>query len=526
MTFSRRSFMKWAAMVSTVAVTTSSRAGILPLARNGLSETGLRPDLLPSRQEVWDNLAWMAKLGPKYTGNKAHVTFVDFLADQMKKYGLEVNRDTYTFPRWEAKRWEISIQPASGASFKPAVTSYFPYSGQTPAAGVAGELVYAGFYRPQPPPVTAPGAQFDIATVMANIGAAEAKAFDLSNVNGKIVLVDFATGSREYGKDYQDWGVYPSDAHFPEAVRPARAAINDLTKFHKAGALAVILAWTDVSDANAQDQYTPFSRPPQGIPGLYVGKETGAKLKALAKGGGAKATVVLEADTIENSATDGVTATLPGTTSDEIIMVNTHTDGPNATEENGAIACLALAKYFAAMPRSERKRTLIFPMVTGHFALPWVPAIFGFIKKYPDTIKKTVATLTVEHLACQEWMDDATATHYKYTGQNQWSVAITEYKAMADILLQALQGSEDTKTGVVNPVHGGWLGEGAGPNVAGIPTIGYIPQPNYLLAGTRNGCIDKLDSKLLHSQIQVFAKALHRIDSMSAAELKVKSSKG
>jgi hypothetical protein len=152
-----------------------------------------------------------------------------------------------------------------------------------------------------------------------------------------------------------------------------------------------------------------------------------------------------------------------------------------------------------------------------------VPSIFGFIKKYPDIIKKTVGTLTIEHLACQEWMDDATASHYKYTGEKQWSVAITEYKNMANILLEALQGSRDKKTGVVNPVHGGWIGEGAGPNTAGIPTIGYIPQPNYLLAGPQNCCIDKLDKVLLHSQVAVFANAIHKIDSTSAAELKLKA---
>jgi len=61
--------------------------------------------------------------------------------------------------------------------------------------------------------------------------------------------------------------------------------VNDLTKSQKARALGVILAWTDVSDANAADQYTPFSRPPQGVPGLYVGRETGSKLKQLAANG-------------------------------------------------------------------------------------------------------------------------------------------------------------------------------------------------------------------------------------------------
>jgi len=59
-----------------------------------------------------------------------------------------------------------------------------------------------------------------------------------------------------------------------------------------------------------------------------------------------------------------------------------------------------------------------------------------------------------------------------------------------------------------------------GAALVGIPVIGYIPQPNYLLAGPADGCIEKLSPELLHSQIQVFAKLLHAIDTMTAAQLK------
>src|SRR5262245_64598555 len=90
------------------------------------------------------------------------------------------------------------------------------------------------------------------------------------------------------------------------------------------------------------------------------------------------------------------------------------------------------------------------------------------------------------------------------------SVAITPSQRMAQELLAALPGSRD-RASVVNPVNGGWLGEGSSLSRAGIPTIGYIPQPNYLLAGPPDGCIDKLSPELMHSQIQVFAKLLHAL---------------
>jgi len=305
--------------------------------------------------------------------------------------------------------------------------------------------------------------------------------------------------------------------------------VGDLTPFQKAGAVGVILVWTDISDANAADQYTPFSRPPQNIPALYVGRDTGAKLRALA-GSGTKATVVLEADVFPDTPTDTLVAMLPGVSRNEIIIINTHTDGPNAIEENGALGIVALAKYFSRIPRHDRKRTIVCPLTTGHFAGPWVPSMRGIITKYPDLIKKAVAAVTVEHLGCEEWIDVAARDNienvenienieYRATGKHEWSVAITPSKAMADILIESLEGSQD-RAGVVNPVNGGFLGEGAGLSRAGIPTIGYIPQPNYLLAGPADGCIEKLNADLMHSQIQVFAKLIHKIDAMPAGQLK------
>lgn len=113
--------------------------------------------------------------------------------------------------------------------------------------------------------------------------------------------------------------------------------------------------------------------------------------------------------------------------------------------------------------------------------------------------------------------------HYKPTGENEWAVAITEYASTGHILVDALQGSSDENTAVVNPVHGGWLGEGGSLARAGVPTIGYIPQPNYLLAGPADGCIEKLSPERLHAAIEVFAKVIRKMDTMTAAELKVKS---
>src|SRR5262249_25569930 len=102
-----------------------------------------------------------------------------------------------------------------------------------------------------------------------------------------------------------------------------------LTAFAKAGALGVIFGWTDVSDENAAYQYIPWSKPLQAIPALWVGRESGAALRSLAAMG-ARASMTLEAALVPESRIDALIATLPGTSSEEALVVHTHTDGTNA----------------------------------------------------------------------------------------------------------------------------------------------------------------------------------------------------
>ncbi len=490
MPFSRRGFMKWAASLSAFAVASRARADMLPFFTESTG-TEFRPALLPSQKEVWEHVQWMAGLGPKFTGNKAHTEFVEFLATQLQSLGLEVTRDLYTFPRWEAKRWGIGVQPASGQAFQVPVTSYWPYSGQTPADGVTGELVDGGTHP----------------------------AYRLSGVEGKIVFVDIANEPGAWGEMYQPWGVLPPGTDLPATHSMLRSPVNKLAPFREAGAAAVILGWTNVSDANAADQYAPFGSALQNIPALYVGRESGARLKAMAAND-ARATAVLEADTFPDAPTETIIGTLPGNSADEVIIVNTHTDGSNALQENGGIGIVALAKYFSRIPRAERRRTMVFVLSTGHFANSYVPSIRGVIAKHPELIQKTVAALTVEHLGSREWVDDAALKNYKPTGRDEWVLALTRLKSTGDVMLDAFQGLGDRRIAVINPVKGGFFGEGNALAAAGVPTAAFMAAPDYLCAASPNGCIDKLSAELIHIQLQALAKALHRMHAMSAGELK------
>src|SRR5262249_46668192 len=146
-----------------------------------------------------------------------------------------------------------------------------------------------------------------------------------------------------------------------------------------------------------EGQYAPFGRPFADLPCVWVGEKTGADLRRIAAEGG-KATIVLEATIAPNTPTETLYGILPGA-SEEIILVHTHSDGPNAVEENAPIGVVALAKYLASLPKGTLKRTFLFTMTTGHMAYsPTAKSWRGFEEKHPDLVKRAVGALVFEHL--------------------------------------------------------------------------------------------------------------------------------
>jgi hypothetical protein len=304
---------------------------------------------------------------------------------------------------------------------------------------------------------------------------------------------------------------------------------EDLAGYKKAGAAGVIIGWSNLSDGQATGQNWPFGRPLQDIPALLVGRDTGAKLRQMASAG-ATATITLEADVFQNAGTDALVGTLPGAT-DEVVIVNTHTDGPNVIQENAGIVLVALARYFAKVPKGSRRRTLVFSQNTGHDVGAYVPGTQGgFIERHPDVVKKAVASVAIEHLGCREWRDDEAHSRYTATGHDELTYAMTNHQALAKLELEAVRGTAERRIAVVKPTaKGRYLGVGGGLARTGLPTLGYYASPTYLNLEAPDGCISKLSKTLFYGQVISLAKLLLKIDAVSAADLKapaVPSSQG
>lgn len=486
---SRRQFLESSAKISTAAVLANSL--IEPTGIFAASDSPSFDDRgLPTQDEVWRELVLTNDFGTRYTGTPAHQRYEKYVAEQCEKIGLQVDHLNYTLPRWDPKTWSITVMSEGKPQAIP-VAAYWGYSGKTGPQGVSGELSYAGLVD---------NAQLS------------------SDLTGKIVLLDVPSEPWDLAKEYPTvWGVFDSggEAVFPSTLdlnsrAPRTPAFRNLiATLRKAGAAGLILAWTSVSDGNAAFNNQPAGGAFLDFPALWVARNAGSELRKAAEQH-ASVTLVLDAEIVPNTPTATLIATLPGSTSEEAILVHTHTDGPNAAEENGPIALLALARYFSKLPKSSRRRTLIFVFATGHMAEAYTPSS-AWIKARPDIIGKSVASVTIEHLGCREWADDASRTDYRPTGKFDWAFAFCPQKRCGELMLKALQGSKAGRVVVLEP-NGRWHGIGGPIAQAGVPEIGYIARPNYLWTAPPNGYIDKIDPRRMHEEIKVFANLILLMD--------------
>src|SRR6476659_8464317 len=128
MSVSRREFIQKAGSASALALTLPGGTSAMPFFADD-SVPGFKPELMPTADEVWSWMTWMSTTGPKFTGNKAHTEFVEFIAKKMQAAGLTLERDRYTLPLWEAQSWGVKLKSAGKTTDVP-TTGYYPYSGQ------------------------------------------------------------------------------------------------------------------------------------------------------------------------------------------------------------------------------------------------------------------------------------------------------------------------------------------------------------------------------------------------------------
>ena len=549
---SRRSFLTSAG----AAVGAFAGASLLP---SWTASALAAPPGLPSMDEVWRWQHELVGFGTRYTGSPGHVQYTDWLQDKFAQVaGLRLHTDRLTFHRWLARDWSLPIeQDASlGKSGPVPVSYYYPYSGTTGPRGVAGRLVDLGTYTPAVPGtpgtgytpefwlpakdaialVRVPPSTFSLATGQTATGGyrrgrtSEQAAADFeqyaavvtnpafNGIFAAIPLLDAKNAGRARSGRRVDGDVGRPGA---QPVQPVHHAVPEHSRSSRSRRSRLSRTVVRRQDRAGPREQRPRRQPDRDPEAHRI-------------------------DHAERGHRDGL-GVLPGSGTDhgDGLIVNTHTDGPNATEENGALGMLALAQYFARQPR---RRDLYFAMVTGHFQLPQfiksIPtprpevgsdATSAWMAEHPAIYQRALAGLTVEHLGCTMWTDDSSGRYaatggYEwgttYTAQKQGSTSPTNLEQQAYLAaVRAVNAHGHVDRPAVTVLPGAvplYLGEGAPLYAGGLGTVSLVPLPSYLLqAGDRRNPrmldLDKLDKRLAYGQILSFARTIKTLDRAPAS---------
>jgi len=410
---------------------------------------------MPSAGEIRNWLKQKDSWGPAYTGGPGWKEFMNFLHGQMKSIGM-VNLTDFSFPY---TRWYTTEYPdktgwslvSDGAAVE--VADYGTQSGSTGPGGVTASMIL-----------------YDL-----NLPAAERPA--LAALAGKIVVVkqqayeSFGTPSRVplgipaperpaaycgnpplckpavsgEGNPSTQWGnpgplvsykdyEYRSDSEtFPPPFERApvgveasfrnrdqfgqiRQVITDVLIPSGAVGAVTVMDMSPLAAAGARIHPTPRQF---NVPLLMLDRVAGAKvLRDAAVGKTAK--LVLNAHEEENATAYEVVATLPGrnfgTPKDQSILLATHVDGPSVVEDDGALGILAVLRYYAQIPQSERPKSIIVYLESRHF-IPGTEASYpsDVVKDRPELFKSVVGGLALEHFGGLQFAEQGNS--YAPTGR-------------------------------------------------------------------------------------------------------------
>ncbi len=261
----------------------------------------------------------------RIAGTKADKMATEFMASEYQKLGLTIRREPYSIPEmWFPTHWEGGYKSGDKTG---AFQTLFPIDGTVGTGGktITAEAVWVGI-----------GSNADL------VGR---------DLKGKAVIIYsiFVPGGRSHSASDRA-GLFNSD-----------------TLATKAGAAMII----NVMAVPGNGQFNPEGAPEGAgaVPTMTLSQDEGFVLRDLI-GSGQKVNISLKLDveTRKNVASQNVYATLPGKT-DEQLFVLTHTDGffQGAMDNaSGMASGIELARHYAAMPRDQRPRTMVFVATPDH----------------------------------------------------------------------------------------------------------------------------------------------------------------
>jgi hypothetical protein len=457
--------------------------------------------------------------GVRPTGSHAQLRYIRWIERKLRGVeGVELSRIDHTISRFTPRSTAIELR-AGGRKQRIKVAAPVPYAKPTGRRGARAPLAFV----PDDQPITAENARGRIVLRHAPAGAIQQALFFLPVVS---------------------WGFYdpentidPAENFYGDFIN-YNARVADLRAAGEAGAKGVIF-YKDLPHRQLKDHYEPYEGERWPVPAAFVGADQGKRLAdAIAAGAGARARVTLRAR-YKRVRTRTVIATIEGQ-SPERIVVDSHTDGTNAAEDNGPVAMVGMARYFAGLPAECRPRTIEFAFVTGHFYQRIAdPAKrhggAGVVAEQLDAAydEGTVSSvLVLEHMGALSYSAEPRAGDrpggvLRPNGLREIQfVAITNsqplVRAVDDVVRKydmqrtlMLQGAD--APGSTVPSHCSFGGEGTPYNQHLLPTVAAIAAPQTLYNPVFG--LEGIDFEVMRDEMLGYTELMHRLGTMSQQEV-------
>ena len=300
-----------------------------------------------SRQSRDDgNRYWGRIAGTRYTEITARL-----VAERFREFGLQdVHLQPIELqPQWFPTDWDFS---ATGGGKTLTFESIHPggRSTPTPSAGLDLEAVWVGL-----------GSELDFAG---------------RDVGGKLVVIHSSPN--------------------PSGFQHTAAYGGALNRASEKGAAAVLV------NIAIPGNYTNHGRSAPGVPTFSIGTEDAAALRALMAEGAVTVHARLQTEMRSGLTDYNVWGTLPGATTEEILVI-AHSDGYfEAAFDNasGMAVMLGLAEYFSQIPQAQRRRTLKFVSTAAHHT--GSPGTRWMHDNRDTVLAKAVLVLNCEHTSITE----------------------------------------------------------------------------------------------------------------------------
>lgn len=352
--------------------------------------TNIDMSLLPRPNEVYAWHVMKDEGGGTFSGSPSWIRFMTIVETGLEEHGLvDVIKDRFGYRRWFTsddpadQRWSLRINDENIR-----VASYWAYSGETDESGVTAPLV---LYDKADPPDSLEGK-----IVIFQVPSIDERSRSMFSKPG----YEFGTDTETLGTNQLLSSNQWYQSNYVTRFGRFDAIIKD------SGAVGALVIF-EMGPWRANGLYTfPLLKPGKtGVPGLYLDRVAGRRvLRAAQLGQEATLTLLAEEEDVQAYFYTGF---LPGknygTAADEHVLVITHSDGPNLTQDNGGFAILSVIRYFSNFAQEDRPRTLAVMIDAQHF-MPH-RHMNDWYAMHPEIVGKIVATIGMEHFGQREYTE-------------------------------------------------------------------------------------------------------------------------